>query len=192
VIIKVCGITWLEDALVALECGANALGFNFYPPSPRCVSLRTAERIISRLPPEVLTVAVCVHPQQAGDFPCTALQVHGAAGETDLPSGSGKRVFAAVDIDQIDRFPSSEIVIDPSWGTGRKADWRRLQSVSRPYVLSGGLTPENVGSALTLLQPAGVDVCSGVESSPGIKDHQKIKSFMEEVFRATSRPDSAG
>jgi phosphoribosylanthranilate isomerase len=190
VIIKVCGITCLEDALEALNCGANALGFNFHPPSPRCVSLSTAERIISRLSTEVLTVAVYVHPHKPDGFPCSALQIHGAAGEADLPTG--RRTFVAVDVDGIDRFPDSEIIIDPSWGTGRQADWRRLQAVSRPYVLSGGLTPENVGYAVRLLAPYGVDVCSGVESSPGFKDHQKMKEFMEEVFRATSRPDSTG
>jgi phosphoribosylanthranilate isomerase len=184
VIVKVCGITRLEDALGALEFGANALGFNFYPSSPRCISPHTAESIINRLPAHILTVAVYVHPQQPDGFPGAALQVHGASGERDLPRG--RRTFVAINLEEIDRFPQSEIIIDPSWGTGRRADWPQLTKIARPYVLSGGLNPENVGHAVRLLRPAGVDVCSGVESSPGIKDREKMKKFMEEVFRATS------
>jgi len=86
-----------------------------------------------------------------------------------------------------DRFPNHHIVIDESRGTGRKADWDRLRGLGRPFILSGGLTPENVSEAIATARPAGVDVCSGVERSPGKKDPMKLKRFIRRAHTSFSR-----
>jgi phosphoribosylanthranilate isomerase len=88
---------------------------------------------------------------------------------------------------EVDRFPHHEILIDTSWGRGKKENWEALQRIDRTYILSGGLGPGNVREALKLLQPAGVDVCSGVEREPGIKDVGKLERFMENVREAVRR-----
>ncbi len=187
-LIKICGVTTAEDAQQAIAAGANALGFNFYSKSPRCITARQADAILDRLPDSALRVAVVVIGQgdPLPEIPerIDVVQVHGAAEPEDLPQ-MGKRLWVAVTPEQAERFPDHEIVIDPSWGSGQKADWDELQSLGcRPYILSGGLTPENVSEALHKLDPTGVDVCSGVESVPGRKDRQKVTRFIQAVQAA--------
>ncbi len=182
-LIKICGITTIEDAQQAIRAGADALGFNFYPKSPRCIPPQQAGAMLAQLPDALLKVAVIVvgrgFPLPEIPERIDVVQVHGAVGQGDLPQ-PGKRLWVAVTARQADRFPHHEIVIDPSWGSGQKADWGELQSLGRrPYILSGGLTPENVSEALQRLDPVGIDVCSGVESVPGRKDHEKVTRFIQ-------------
>lgn len=182
--VKICGITNRDDALLAVECGATAIGFNFYPPSPRFLDPREAARIVSELPPSILAVAVCVG---VPDFPLPAgfraWQLHGLTTPDEVPRDGG-RVIVAVTPQSAGRFSEFEIIVDSSWGRGRRENWSALAGVRRPFILSGGLTPENVKEAVELLCPAGVDVCSGVEQAPGKKDPDKLKRFIENTPRA--------
>jgi phosphoribosylanthranilate isomerase len=124
-----------------------------------------------------------VGPGAWDDIPTEVLQCHGVESPEEVPL-SGRRIWFAVSPETIDRFRDHEVIIDSSWGQGRLADWDRVASIRRPYILSGGLTPENVASAIERLRPAGVDVCSGVESLPGRKDPHKLIKFLKEVERA--------
>ncbi len=178
---KICGIKNLDDALRSVDYGANALGFNFYPPSPRYLDPERADRIIEKLPPNILAVAVLVVGRSLDISPqCSALQLHGLSSEADIPS-THARILVATSPEEAWRFPHHEIVIDVSWGRGKKADWEKVKQLDRAFILSGGLTPGNVVLALQKLQPVGVDVCSGVESIPGNKDPAKLKQFLSAV-----------
>lgn len=199
-LLKVCGITCLEDALLSVEAGANALGFNFYPPSPRFVRKEDAEEIIFDLPDDVTTFAVVVHRAPAASIlpeemkqkrePRSGLSSYGIPGSIDIVQIHGLKkgedppvlerpLLVAVSPETAGFFPEHEIIIDTSWGTGKKADWEKISSLDRPYVLSGGLNPDNILSALEMLRPAGVDVCSGIESAPGRKDPSKTREFLQ-------------
>ncbi len=198
-LVKICGVRTLEDARQAVEAGADALGFNFFPPSPRYIEPLEAQRIISGLAQPFLKVAVVVINRgvAAPTIPAEIdiVQVNGARSEHELSQFPFK-VWAAVSPHEAHRFPEHEIVIDPSWGSGRTADWGRLAlEVKRDFILSGGLSPENIDAALSTVRPAGVDVCSGVERSPGCKSHSKVKRFIDSVRRLEGRrpsPEGAG
>ena len=197
-IVKVCGVTTLEDARRCVQWGANALGFNFYLLSPRYIQPESALRIVEQLPEDVLSVGILVldparSERQRPDFPVSpqhcwpdfrlatkAVQLYGLDAESQIPE-TDQRTLVATTLETLPRFPNCEVVIDSSWGTGRREDWEALAQLKRPFILSGGLTPENVGEAIRRLQPAGVDVCSGVESSPGKKDAGRLKAFLEAV-----------
>ena len=177
-ILKVCGITCVEDARWAVQCGANALGFVFYPESPRCVTVSLASRIMGSLPSSCLKVGVFVGSPEAAPAPeLDILQLHGLDSEREIRD-FGKRVWIAVEPAETESFPNYDLFIDSSRGKGVKADWQSLKSVRRRFILSGGLTPENVGEAIRMLNPIGVDVSSGVEESPGRKDPHKIRLFL--------------
>ena len=177
-VIKICGITCVEDARWAVKCGANALGFVFYPRSPRCVTPSLAARIMGSLPSSCLKVGVFVgSPETAPVTGLDILQLHGLESEEEIHD-FGKRVWVAVEPAEMESFPNRDLLIDSSWGRGIKADWQSLNSVQRPFILSGGLTPDNVGEAIQMLHPFGVDVSSGVEESPGRKDPRKIQLFL--------------
>ncbi len=183
-LIKICGITNLEDAQRAVDLGAHALGFNFYPPSPRYIEPAAADRIIDQLPKSTLTVAIVVGRRLDNLGRVQAVQVHGLDDPSPL-RGLRRRIFVATTPRLMGRFPNHEIVLDSSWGTGKKEDWSQLRHIKRDYILSGGLTPDNVGDAIQLLEPMGVDVCSGVESRPGRKDPIKLKRFIEAALTAS-------
>ena len=195
-VVKVCGITNLEDALRSIHAGANALGFNLYPQSPRYLDPEQVEKIIQVLPEHVLTVAVMVVrgedvlsiTAEAGNCVPSigAFQLHGLHSETEIPLAD-KPLYVATSPLEAHRFPNYPILIDTSWGRGKTADWADLRQIDRPFILSGGLRPGNVVEAIDLLQPAGVDVCSGVERAPGIKDVGKLTRFMENVRGAMNR-----
>lgn len=206
-IIKVCGITNLDDALRSIALGANALGFNFYRKSPRYMEPQRAQRIIEKLPNSVLCVGVFVWSTAIWPLPhgrgsavsgqlsvvscqLSALQLHGLSAESDVPK-TNERLFIATSPSLAPRFPNYELIIDTSWGRGKKADWEKLRDFKRPYILSGGLTSQNVSEAIRLLHPAGVDVCTGVESSPGKKDPAKLKRFLESALRAYEKAKTA-
>ena len=180
-IIKVCGITNLEDALRSIECGANALGFNFYPKSPRFIDPDRAERIIDKLPKHILIVGVFVINAlpSIAEGQWSTVQLHGLSSESEIPL-TDKCILVATSPSDVVRFPNHKIIIDTSWGTGKKVLWDTLRAVERPFILSGGLTPDNV------LDPAGVDVCSGVEISPQKKDPTKLRAFVDAAVRTHS------
>ncbi len=180
-IIKVCGITRRRDAVDSVRYGANALGFNFYPPSPRYLEPERAEALAAGLPPGILPVAIAVARPGEDSWlrlPFDVIQLHGVEDPRQIPD-TKKRVWIATSPAGARRFPGHEVIIDTSWGTGTLADWNALESLNRPYLLSGGLTPGNLGEALGRLAPLGVDVCSGVESTPGIKDRDKLRAFLK-------------
>ncbi len=200
-LVKICGITNLDDALSSVRLGANALGFNFYPKSPRYLEPEQVEKMLPEIPEHILTVAVLVISGE-GDLSAPsavvkrvpsigAFQLHGLHHESEIPL-SEKPLFIATSPMEADRFPNHEILIDTSWGRGKTENWNELRKIDRLFILSGGLRPGNVREALELLQPAGVDVCSGVEREPGIKDVGKLKRFMENVARATRAPGGEG
>jgi len=218
--VKICGMTNLEDALVAVDAGADAVGFVFYEKSPRCVTVERAREIVEKLPDEIEKVGVFVGTTEealidaANDVGLTVAQVYpGAnnrlpvlrdeflrnahcqvivamaepaleAGSFLLPGPTLARVFAVlVDSGSADR----------PGGTGEKFNWGHagfiregMKRLDVPFVVAGGLAPENVGHAIEVFRPWGVDVTSGVEASPGKKDPEKVRAFLRAV-RETDR-----
>lgn len=194
--VKICGITTLDDALVAVDAGADALGFVFVPSSPRAVTPQRVAGIVSRIPPFVQTVGLFVDedPERVNwtaDF-CglDLVQLHGSE-DPDYCHEIRRRIVKAVrvrdrrSLEGVGRFPVSGILCD-TWsdsvagGTGRTFDWGLLRdlAVDRPLILAGGLSPDNVVSAVETVRPWGVDVSSGVEKAPGVKDHDLIRRFV--------------
>lgn len=198
--LKICGITNLEDALRATELGADALGFVFYPPSPRWVDKETAREIIEALPRDVIKVGLFVDEPKGKVEEVAAycrlgmFQFHG--NETpDYCAMFGRRVIKAFRIRDegslvfipdydVDFYLLDAYNPDVPGGTGQTFNWDlalRTKEFGKPVILSGGLTPENVISAIKKVSPFGVDVSSGVEASAGKKDHKKLKEFIEKV-----------
>jgi phosphoribosylanthranilate isomerase len=209
--IKICGITNLEDALAAADCGADHLGFNFYPKSPRHIRAEDCERIVSAVRerhPQIrmagvfvnhpaaeiaLTVRVCRLDlaQLSGDEPVerlAALAVRGVCSFKVARKGIDRPQIAAFAA-QTAREPA--LMLDASapgvyGGTGRTADWGWAAAIAAEYpvFLAGGLTPENVGAAIRAVRPWGVDTASGVESAPGKKDRDAMRKFCSAVKAA--------
>ncbi len=197
--VKICGITRNEDGLAALELGADALGFNFYPRSRRYLDLGTARTLVAGLPPFGLRVGVFVDPsfetvmEVARSIRLDTIQLHGK--ETpefaeDLRN-EGLRVWKAVRVtgkkalQGFEDYPCDALLLDAydsssPGGTGKSFDWSLLSGwkAPHPWILSGGLTPETVADAVLRLSPQGVDAASGVESAPGIKDHDLMRAFI--------------
>jgi len=199
VFVKVCGITRLEDAEAAVECGARALGFVFWPDSPRFIDPLRAREITAVLPPFVTPVGVFVN-QPAGHVNEIAMrvglgvvQLHGdesvAYAATITRPVLKAMTLADAETDAIGQWPTSTMVLldahDPErrGGTGTRIDWLKAASVAewRPIMLAGGLNATNVMEAVRRVQPFGIDVSSGVESSPGVKDAARLKTFFEAV-----------
>ncbi len=199
--VKVCGITNLADAEKALEYGADALGFNFYPPSPRCITPQQARAMLQELPETACKVALFVNEPRAkvrevlaageladGRQGYRALQFHGEE-SADYCRGWALNVIKAFRLKEkkilegMAEFPADFYLLD-SWshgygGSGSAFPWDWLEGVStEKIILSGGLTIDNVAEAVRRIQPYGVDVCTGVEVRPGIKDHGKLKEFI--------------
>jgi len=189
--VKVCGITNLEDALAAVEAGASALGFNFYSGSPRRIDPDQAAEITAHLGPGVLKVGVFVNEPAARvesvarDASLDVVQLHGVA----LPP-AGWRVWRAVrvapgfDFASLDALEAEAFLVDAfvenAWGgTGRSWDWTLASAVKGRIILAGGLDASNVREAIEKARPWGVDACSRIESSPGKKDHAKMKAFIQ-------------
>ncbi|QAX85945.1 phosphoribosylanthranilate isomerase [Pseudomonas sp. DTU12.3] len=197
---KICGITRMEDALAAVEAGADAIGFVFYAKSPRAVSVQQARAIIKALPPFVTTVGLFVNASRCelGEIldavPLDLLQFHGEETAEECESWhrpyiKALRVKAGDDIAAaVDAYPSASGVLLDTYvegvpgGTGEAFDWSLIpQGLSKPLILAGGLTPENVAGAVARVKPYAVDVSGGVEASKGIKDHAKIRAFINAV-----------
>lgn len=196
--IKICGITRAEDAELAVGLGVHALGFVLWPGSPRAVSLAEAARIVRTLPPVIASVGVFVDPARdelaravdEGGF--SAVQIHGDLARWDVLRGVTPRMIRAVrlgagrgDIEP-DVDDDTAILLDAHdpvrvGGSGQVIDWRRAAVVAarRRLILAGGLTPVNVADAIRAVRPFGVDVASGVEARPGIKDRVKVRAFVE-------------
>ena len=199
--VKVCGITNLADAEKALEFGADALGFNFYPPSPRCIAPEEARAVLLRLPEGSCNIAVFVnepkekvreiidHGELAnGRQAYSALQFHGEESKEYCRGWSMKvikafRVREKKSLEGMEQFPADFYLLD-SWslgygGSGAAFFWEWLEGLkTEKLILSGGLSIENVVEAIRRIHPYGVDVCSSVERRPGIKDHAKLKEFI--------------
>jgi phosphoribosylanthranilate isomerase len=195
VFIKVCGITRVSDARHAVEQGATALGFVLWPKSPRAITVDRAAEIIAALPSHVVSVGVFVNESidsirvAAERAHLTAVQLHG-----DEPPAYAEAlvwpVIRAVTVGEIDLAADAWSAdtallvdnIDPvrRGGTGSAVDWTRAAGIAktRRVVLAGGLTPENVATAIRTVHPFGVDVSSGVESAPGVKDLDKVTQFI--------------
>lgn len=197
--VKICGITTIDDALAALEAGADALGFVFYKKSTRYIKPREARTIIARLPPQVLKVGVFVNEQIATvkniarqcalDF----VQLHGDEDANYLRRLKNFRIIKAIRIrdekslGQSDGVPCELLLFDTYsksgfGGTGTAFDWRLARDIKKtkkPYIISGGLTPKNVAFAVKKFSPCAVDVSSGVEKKPGKKDSRRMKEFIK-------------
>lgn len=202
--VKICGITRAEDARLAIEVGAAALGFNFYAPSPRFISPAKARGIIERLPPLFMPVGVFADETNDDRVAATArragvqaIQLHGPRfPETDgmlksypiIRAVAVKEDFAP---QSLKKLKARAFLLDTydeqlRGGTGETFDWSKAREAAQfgPIILAGGLTPENVGRAIRAVRPFAVDVASGVESSPGIKDPKKLRAFFEAVAKA--------
>lgn len=201
--VKICGIRETEHALCAAEAGADAIGLNFHAPSPRAVTVADAARICAALPPFVTTVGVFVNasPERVREVlasvPLDLLQFHG----DETPAGCeshGRPWMRAVRVGQdtdllkyAAEFKGAQaLLLDAEvagefGGTGRSFDWSRVpRPFPLPIVLSGGLTPDNVGEAMAKVRPWAVDVSSGVEVSRGVKDCARIEAFLRSVRNA--------
>lgn len=195
--VKICGITRLEDALTAIEAGADALGFVFYPPSPRYIAPEKAAEIIAQLPPFVTTVALFVDEPEAEVRRIMALtqvdllQFHGDE-SADYCQQFGcawikaLRVRDADSLQQdLNQFQAARAILLDSYrpgvpgGTGETFNWELIPAPSaQAIILAGGLTPENISTAVQQVKPYAVDVSGGVEASKGIKDPVKIHAFI--------------
>jgi phosphoribosylanthranilate isomerase len=184
--VKICGITNREDALAAVDAGARALGFIFYPKSPRFVEPSAVARWIGELPQEIWKVGIFVDEQPAAIEAVAAqlgldvAQLHGS--ETPDQHPGNIRIWKAFRVKE-DRvpdpdYPSEAILLDgPS--SGKSFNWSVTARISRPLILAGGLDEHNVRNAIERSEPWGVDVCSGVESEPGRKDYRRMRNFIQ-------------
>jgi phosphoribosylanthranilate isomerase len=195
--VKVCGMTSLKDALVAVEEGADAVGFIFYKKSPRSVTMKTVREIVLELPPFVDTVGVFVDEtaeqiNKIADY-CNLdiIQLHGDESPTFCKKIRRRviKAFRVKDMQSVKKLSSFQVsgfLLDTfsenlHGGTGKVFDWNLALPAKKigPVIMAGGLTPNNVQQAIRQVRPYGVDVCSGVESEPGIKDHKKIRAFLK-------------
>ena len=195
--VKICGITRSEDALAAARAGADALGFVFYPPSPRHVEVEQAARIVRELPPFVTSVALFVNAdadtiaEVVKETRIDLLQFHGNecpeyCAQHGRPWIKAIRMKEGLVLErEAERYAGARALLLDAYrpgvpgGTGEAFDWKRIPVALAPrIVLAGGLTPENVGDAVRQVHPWAVDVSGGVESAPGIKDTGKIERFM--------------
>ena len=205
-LVKICGITNLEDALAAVDAGADALGFNFYPRSPRYISPADAREIIDRLPPTVLRVGVFVNEELqsllrvVSEANLTAVQLHGDETPEYCKQLGGKYVIKAFgatktfDWSAAGRYDVEAIMLDSKdevlyGGTGRVFDWtvaqregQSVKSVAKLF-LAGGLSPENVTAAIETVRPYAVDACSSLETTFGKKNHERVRAFINAVRR---------
>ncbi|MBA1317179.1 phosphoribosylanthranilate isomerase [Pseudomonas monteilii] len=200
---KICGITRIEDALAAAEAGADAIGFVFYAKSPRAVDVRQARAIIAELPPFVTTVGLFVNASRCElneileVVPLDLLQFHGDETPQDCegyhrPWIKALRVRPGDDLEAAcQRYAGARGILLDTYvagvpgGTGEAFDWSLVpERLSKPIILAGGLSADNVGQAIAQVRPYAVDVSGGVEQAKGIKDAAKIEAFMRAVKQA--------
>jgi phosphoribosylanthranilate isomerase len=208
--VKICGITNKEDALAAAKCGASALGFIFYPPSPRYIKPEDARKIIDALPKEIVKVGIFVNEkseeiQRVMKY-CALdmIQLHGDESpdycRAFLPSG----IIKAVELKNDDDlnlaciYDVAAILVDCRHaglygGTGKKANWELAERLQhrKPLILSGGLNEDNIAKAIKGVAPNALDICSGVEAVPGKKDHAKLTRIFDIVRTVDTTPGNA-
>ncbi len=202
--VKICGITRWEDAQLAVELGAAALGFNFYPPSPRHIDPAAARAIILKLPPLITTVGVFANESDdehvsrvAGESRVNVVQLHGPrfppleGALADFTRIRAVAVREGFQPEMLRELTGDAFLLDAHdpellGGTGKPFNWALTRRANRfgTIILAGGLTPENVGEAIREVRPFAVDVASGVEAAPGVKDASKLRAFFQEVQRA--------
>lgn len=204
--VKICGITQREDAISAVQCGAVALGFIFYPPSPRYIKPEDAKIIISALPDNVVTLGVFVNDKPEAMkrilnyCNLDMIQMHGDESPNDCRHFPSQMLIKAValknesDLTRACAYPVAAILVDSRHaglygGTGKKANWDLANRMKekRSLVLSGGLNAKNVTEAIKTVKPAALDINSGAEQSPGRKDHKK----MEQIFKIIREAEPA-
>lgn len=200
--VKICGITRRQDAEFAVKSGADAIGLVFYEPSPRAVTMAQAAAITAQLPPFVSAVGLFVNAtaekvrQTLEQVPISLLQFHGNesaeyCAQFNMPYIKAVRMQTETDLIQADEhFAEASALLLDSYqqgvpgGTGQTFDWSMITAVSKPLILAGGLTTENVAEAIRQVSPYAVDVSGGVEESKGLKSNNKISAFMREVANA--------
>ncbi|MGB9720553.1 MAG: phosphoribosylanthranilate isomerase [bacterium] len=198
--IKICGITNLEDGLVASKLGADSLGFIFAP-SPRNIEPEMVKNIIKNLPPFITTVGV--FKDEALDVVkkiirftgIDVIQLHGSEPPEYCRRIKGVRIIKRIKIDhnsnsddivkEMVRYSVSAYLFDPGDGSGNIFNWKIIKGIKGSIIVGGGLNQDNVKIMIELLKPYGVDVCSGVEKFPGKKDPEKVKDFIKEVRRCS-------
>jgi phosphoribosylanthranilate isomerase len=189
--VKICGITNREDALAAVDAGARALGFIFYDKSPRAVTADQIETFAGDIPKDVWKVGVFVNESPArieeigARLGLDVAQLHGA--ETPDQHPQGMRVWKAFRVANgvisHETYPAEAILLDgPS--SGQPFDWSLAADIPGKVIVAGGLDENNVGEAVARAHPWGVDVSSGIEASPGKKDHARMKRFIEAALRS--------
>lgn len=202
--IKICGITNLEDALCAAESGADAVGFIFHEASPRYITPKRAREIISALPAGIATVGVFVNreaeevAQTAEDCGLDLIQLHGDESPEYCRRFPPERVIKAVfprtpeELRALDAYDVRAFLADfreagRCGGTGKRADWGLAAMIakSRPLILAGGLGIANIGEALAAVAPCAVDINSGIEKAPGIKDHDRMRQIVGMIRRSS-------
>ncbi|HOO81212.1 MAG TPA: phosphoribosylanthranilate isomerase [Alphaproteobacteria bacterium] len=208
--VKICGLKDPENLSAATSAGARYVGFVFYPPSPRNIAADSAKELSLTLPTGVKAIGLFVNPTNEqlehilGIVPLDMLQLHGSESpervqqikdKFAMPVMKATKIREPADLETVPAYEETadwllfdsrpEAATLPG-GTGHSFDWSLLagKTFSRPWMLSGGLTPENVAEALSQLSPTAVDVSSGVESAPGVKDPAKIKAFIDAVKSA--------
>lgn len=197
--VKICGMTRIEDALLAVKEGADAVGFIFYKKSPRYVNAKTVKSIVAALPPFIETVGVFVNESAdrinriADSCKLTTVQLHGNESPAFCKKihrkvvkavrVNGKESFKGLSAYKVSGFLLDAYSEQQQGGTGEKFDWRLASEGKKfgPVILAGGLDPSNVAHAIQKVKPYAVDVCSGVEKMPGIKDPSKLKKFLKAV-----------
>ena len=194
-LVKICGITSIDDGLMVAESGADALGFVFAE-SVRNISPEKARKIVKRLPPFITTVGVFMdqdinYVNKVADYTgIDVVQLHGEE-SPEYCKKINRRIIKRIKIDTHDTIETllgkmksysvSAFLLDPGAGSGRTFDWSKAFGIDLPFIIAGGLTPENVREVVHLLKPYGVDVSSGVEKSPGKKDGEKVARFIRET-----------
>lgn len=203
VVVKICGITNATDGIAAAEAGADVLGFVFYDASPRSIRIEAAAEIIRQLPPFLVKAGVFVDAppdlvvsaiEQCG---LNLLQFHGTespeyCAQFGLMSMKAFRIRDEASLQPLKEYPTEAWLLDSYTpgrvgGTGETFNWdlaRHAQGLGKPIFLAGGLTPLNVAEAIERVRPYGVDVSSGVEITPGKKDHDKVRAFVNAAKRA--------
>jgi phosphoribosylanthranilate isomerase len=201
--VKICGITRVEDAVSAVNAGADAIGLVFYAQSPRCVSVEQAQKIAAVIPPFVSVVGLFVNAPKAeieavlSKVRLDILQFHGdetaaECAQFNLPYYKAIRVKAGTNLVQCaqDFHSAKALLLDAHsdaafGGTGQTFDWNLIPNhLTKAVILAGGLTPNNVADAIKQVRPYAVDVSGGVEQTKGIKDAAKVAAFMKEVNNA--------
>ena len=204
--VKICGITTVKDAISAVNAGADAIGLVFYAPSPRFVSILQAQQIVAAIPPFVTIVALFVNASITeieavlAQVRIDIVQFHGDETPSDceqikLPYYKAIRVKAGTNLLQYEvEFKHAKALLLDTYsdaafgGTGQVFDWGLIpKNLTKPVILAGGLTAENVALGITLVRPYAVDVSGGVESTKGIKDVAKIAAFMQAVDQSRSQ-----